>query len=158
MRVLDLACGAGRHALAAGVAGAHVVAADRDPDALAAGRELAGELGLHIDWHEVDLEGPWPPWGDFDVVLVFNYLDRARMPRILDAVRPGGLLLMETFLTTQRTQGFGPTDDAHLLAPGELARLVAPLVVLHGREAAEPVDDTSWRYVASVCARRLPSS
>jgi 2-polyprenyl-3-methyl-5-hydroxy-6-metoxy-1,4-benzoquinol methylase len=155
MRVLDLACGSGRHALATARSGAHVVAADRDPEALGAARELGDELGLRIEWHEVDLEGVWPTWGDFDVVLVFNYLDRPRMPRILEAVRPGGLLLMETFLTTQRSQGFGPTDDAHLLVPGELAHLVAPLVVLHGREAAEPVDDASWRHVASICARRL---
>ena len=70
---------------------------------------------------------PWPDWGLFDAVLVFNYLDRPRFPRALEAVRQGGLLIVESFLTTQREQGWGPTADAHLLLPGELARLVAPL-------------------------------
>lgn len=154
MRVLDVACGTGRHAAAAARNGAQVVAADRDPESLKAARDLANQHALRIDFHEVDLEGEWPAWGDFDVVLVFNYLDRARMPRILQAVRPGGLLLMETFLTTQRTQKTGPTSDDHLLAPGELCRLVERLTILHGREAAEPVDDADWRHVASVCARR----
>ncbi len=37
-----------------------------------------------------------------DAVLVFNYLDRASMPRILQLVAPGGLLMMETFLEAQR--------------------------------------------------------
>jgi hypothetical protein len=76
------------------------------------------------------------------------------MPRILQLVAPGGLLMMETFLEAQREAGWGPTSDQHLLHPGELARLVAPLTVIHGREALEPVDADRWRAVASVLAVR----
>jgi len=83
---------------------------------------------------------------------VFNYLDRAKMPRILDLVEPGGLLMMETFLRAQRELGWGPTADEHLLRPGELARLVAPLTIVHGREVIEAVDAERWRAVASVLA------
>ena len=54
-----------------------------------------------------DLEEPWPDSGTFDAVLVFNYLDRASMPRILGLVAPGGLLMMETFLEAQRELGLG---------------------------------------------------
>jgi hypothetical protein len=42
----------------------------------------------------------------------------------------------------------------HLLRPGELARLVAPFTVVHGREALETVDAERWRAVASVIAER----
>jgi hypothetical protein len=63
---------------------------------------------------------------------------------------------METFMVTQRELGWGPTRDEHLLARGELARLIAPLEVLHGREALEPVDVERWRAVASVVARPRP--
>ena len=152
-RVLDLACGTGRHAIAAAQLGAEVVAVDRDLDSLTAERAFAGKAGLRVDWREADLEEGWPDWGTFDVVLLFNYLDRPRFPRVLDAVRPGGLLIAESFLTTQREQGWGPTADAHLLLPGELARLVAPFEIIHGREVAEPVDTERWRHVASICAR-----
>jgi hypothetical protein len=76
------------------------------------------------------------------------------MPRILQLVAPGGLLMMETFLEAQREAGWGPTSDQHLLRPGELARLVAPLTVIHGREALEPVDAERWRAVASVLASK----
>jgi hypothetical protein len=100
----------------------------------------------------MDLESAWPEVGTFDAVLVFNYLDRASMPRILRLVAPGGLLIMETFLEAQREAGWGPTSDQHLLRPGELARLVDPLTVLHGREALETVDAERWRAVASVVA------
>jgi 2-polyprenyl-3-methyl-5-hydroxy-6-metoxy-1,4-benzoquinol methylase len=154
MSVLDLACGEGRHALAAAALGAKVTAVDRDEARLAVAREQAEAAGSTIDWRIADLEAEWPELGRFDAVLMFNYLDRARMPQVVDLVAPGGVLLMETFLTTQREFGWGPTSDDHLLRPGELAGLVAPLRVLHGREVLEPIDAERWRAVASVLAVR----
>jgi 2-polyprenyl-3-methyl-5-hydroxy-6-metoxy-1,4-benzoquinol methylase len=152
-RVLDLACGEGRHSLAAAKLGHQVVALDRNGPKLGRAGERAASAGVAIDWREVELEGEWPELGTFDAVLVFNYLDRASMQRILGLVAPGGLLMMETFLEAQREAGWGPTSDSHLLRPGELARLVAPLTVVHGREAVEPVDSGRWRAVASIIAR-----
>lgn len=151
-RVLDLACGEGRHSLAAAALGASVLAVDRDETRLAAARARAAAAGLSIDWRELELEGEWPNLGVFDAVLVFNYLDRAAMPRITQLIAPGGFLMMETFLEAQREAGWGPTSSAHLLRPGELARLVAPLTVEHGREVLERVDAEHWRAVASVIA------
>jgi 2-polyprenyl-3-methyl-5-hydroxy-6-metoxy-1,4-benzoquinol methylase len=153
-RVLDLACGDGRHSLAAAALGASVTAVDRDPGKLGFGRARAAAAGLSIEWRELDLEGKWPELGLFDAVLVFNYLDRASMPRIIRLVAPGGLLIMETFLEAQREAGWGPTSDAHLLRPGELVRLATPLRIVHGREALEPVDAEHWRAVASVIAQK----
>jgi 2-polyprenyl-3-methyl-5-hydroxy-6-metoxy-1,4-benzoquinol methylase len=152
--VLDLACGEGRHSLATAALGAQVVAVDRDEAKLAPARARAAAAGLSIDWRELDLEGEWPDLGIFDAVLVFNYLDRARMPRITQLIAPGGFLMMETFLEAQREAGWGPTSSAHLLRPGELNRLVAPLTVEHGREVLESVDAEHWRAVASVLAVR----
>ena len=138
--------------MAATELGCQVVGIDRDPDALAVARRQPAAAGLSVRWLELDLEGEWPALGVFDAVLVFNYLDRANMPRILQLVAPSGLLIMETFLEAQREAGWGPTSSAHLLCAGELARLVAPLTVLHGREALETVDSEHWRAVASVVA------
>jgi 2-polyprenyl-3-methyl-5-hydroxy-6-metoxy-1,4-benzoquinol methylase len=150
--VLDLACGRGRHSLAAAALGAEGVGLDRDENKLATAREHAAEQGLTVDWRTVDLTGTWPDLGSFDAVLIFNYLDRARMPAIRELIRPGGILMMETFLTAQRELGWGPTSDDHLLRPGEIARLAAPLVIQHGREVLEPVDAERWRAVASIVA------
>jgi SAM-dependent methyltransferase len=154
MRVLDLACGEGRHSLAAAILGASVIGVDQDEARLATARELAEAHELDVEWQVVDLEGPWPELGRFDAVLVFNYLDRARMPEIRDLVAPRGLLMMESFLTSQRELGWGPASEDHLLRPGELAALAAPLRILHGREALEPIDAERWRAVASVVAVR----
>ena len=150
---MDLACGEGRHSLAAAELGARVLGIDRDPVMLALARGRAAAAGLTAQWMELNLEGEWPELGVFDAVLVFNYLDRANMPRILQLVAPGGLLIMETFLDSQREAGWGPTSNAHLLRPGEVARLVAPLTIVHGREALETVDAEHWRAIASVLAQ-----
>ena len=80
MTVLDLACGEGRHALLAAQWGATVTAVDRDDAKLDTGREAASRLGVTVEFQSVDLEGEWPEFGTFDVVLMFNFLDRQRMP------------------------------------------------------------------------------
>lgn len=155
-RVLDIGCGEGRHSLAAAELGAEVVGIDRDEGRIEAARATAEQRHLSIDWRAWDLERDWPDVGQFEVVLVFNYLDRERWHHILDAVAPGGVLMVETFLTAQRDLGWGPQSEEHLLRPGELWRLVAPLEIIHGREVLEPVDSERWRAVASVVAERRP--
>ena len=153
-RVLDVACGSGRHALAAAALGAKVVAVDKDPAALDLGRKEAKARQLELTWQQHDLEASWPALGEFDAVLVFNFLSRERMPAIVSAVAPGGLLMMETFLEAQKAFGWGPSNDKHLLRSGELNKLVAPLVVIHGREVVEAVDNARWSAMASVLAER----
>jgi SAM-dependent methyltransferase len=154
-RVLDVACGTGRHSLAAALLGAEVTAVDCDAAKLDFAREAARELGLRITWIEWDLTGKLPPLGTFDILLIFNYLDRARLPDLLSFLRPGGLLLMETFLEDQRAFDWGPRSDNHLLRRGELASLVRPLTVLFGREVIEPVGGVRWSALASVVAQKL---
>jgi 2-polyprenyl-3-methyl-5-hydroxy-6-metoxy-1,4-benzoquinol methylase len=154
VKVLDIACGEGRHGLKAAQWGATVTALDNDETKLETGREAANRLGVSVDFRDVDLTGDWPTLGTFDVVLVFNYLDRARMPEIRNLVAPGGVLLMETYLEWQRQLGWGPTRPDHLLKPGELATLTAPMETLHGREVFEPVESNKVRAVASIAAQK----
>ncbi len=154
-RVLDVACGDGRHSLAAAARGAKVTAVDRDSAKLESGRKAALLREVSVDWVQADLEGPWRDFGVFEAVLVFNYLDRARMPQMIEAIAPGGVLVMETFLELQRELGWGPESSDHLLRPGELSSLVNPLEAVHGREAVEPVGADRWRAVASIVAQRL---
>lgn len=153
-RVLDVACGTGRHALAAAALGAQVTAIDNDAASLEIARKEAKTRGLEVNWLELNLESKWPDLGAFETVLVFNYLDRERMPHIVQSVAPGGFLILETFLEAQKAFGWGPSSEAHLLRSGELAKLIAPLVVVHGREVVEAVDSARWSALASVLGLR----
>ena len=129
------------------------MAVDRDPVKIRQGRDAAKGWGLSVEWVEADLERTWPKLGQFDVVLLFNYLDRPRMPQVTQSVRAGGVLLFETFLEIQSQLGWGPQQEAHLLKFGEISGLVSPLVVVNGREAFEPADNAQWAAMASIFAR-----
>lgn len=149
-KVLDVACGRGRHALLLASAGFDVHAIDRDPDAIDFLQSTAERLSLSLTCEVVDLEtDPSPALpGPCDAVLVFNYLHRPLMPALHAVLAPGGRLFYETFTTAQAERGH-PKNPAFLLTAGELPRLVAPLAVLRSREG-----DFDGRFVASVAAER----
>jgi SAM-dependent methyltransferase len=122
-RVLDIACGNGRHSRFFAARGHPVEAVDRDPAKLAA---LAGIPG--ISTRCADLEArEWPYPGDqFAGIVVVNYLYRPLFPHLLAALATGGVLIYETFAAGNERYG-RPSNPAFLLAPGEL------LDVVHGR-------------------------
>ena len=117
-RVLDVACGHGRHVHWLAGAGHRVTAVDRDPALLAPLASLATTV-------TADLEAdPWPlPGQTFDAVVVTNYLWRALFPALKAAVAPGGLLIYETFAQAHATLG-RPRRPEFLLRPGELIEVL----------------------------------
>ncbi|VTU22976.1 Malonyl-CoA O-methyltransferase BioC [Variovorax sp. SRS16] len=122
--VLDVACGAGRHMQWFAQRGHAVTGVDRSPEAV----DAAGRFGRAV---LADIEaGPWPFAGQrFGAVVVTNYLWRPRLPDIVAAVAPGGVLLYETFAMGNETVG-KPSRPDFLLAPGELLAACAPLRVV----------------------------
>jgi SAM-dependent methyltransferase len=123
-RVLDVACGSGRHVRWFAARGARVTGVDRDAAAVQGLRGIA-EIVI------ADLEsGPWPlPGRRFDAVVVTHYLWRALMPAIVQSVEEGGVLLYETFALGN--EAFGKPSNPHfLLRPGELLQLAAGLRVV----------------------------
>jgi len=120
--VLDLACGAGRHARYLAGLGYRVEAVDRDSTALAA---LAGVAGVATRCADLEAEGaPWPyEPGRFDGVVVTNYLYRPLFDDLLGALRPGGVLIYETFALGNEKLG-RPSKPEFLLRPHELLQLV----------------------------------
>lgn len=150
-KVLDVACGRGRHAMLMASAGFDVRAIDRDADAIAFVRQTAGRLNLDLDAAVVDLETTPPsdlPASAYDVILVFNYLHRPVMPVLRDALAPGGRIFYETFTTRQAERGH-PRNPDFLLRDGELAELMAPWTILRSRAG-----DFDGRFIASVVAER----
>jgi rhodanese-related sulfurtransferase len=149
-RTLDVACGRGRHALFLAGAGFPVHAVDLDPGHVAWLTGLARRLHLPLDAAVVDLEDGGAVLGvsEWELVLVFNYLHRPLFPALVRALKPGGVLLYETYTREQAERG-RPANPDHLLEPGELPRLVAPLEVVRQREG-----QLDGRAIASVAARK----
>jgi rhodanese-related sulfurtransferase len=153
-KVLDVACGRGRHALLMASAGFDVHAIDRNPAAIAFLDATAKRLRLTLTTEVVDLETELPPSlgvAAYDAVFVFNYLHRPLMPAICAAPKPGGRLFYETFTAEQAERGH-PKNPAFLLADGELPALVKGLTVLRSREG-----DVDGRFIASIVAEQPPA-
>src|SRR5262249_38846293 len=112
-----VACGHGRHVRRLRQRGHGVVAVDRDVAAVTA--LAAGDPGIEVV--AADLEGgPWPlPGRAFAGVVVSNYLWRPLLPRLVDAVAPGGVLLYETFAVGHERYG-RPRNPEFLLRAREL--------------------------------------
>ena len=148
-RVLDLACGWGRHARWLCAAGFRVLAVDCDADVLNGLREHA------IETRCLDLEASaWPLVGEsFDGIVVTRYLHRPRWPHLVAALAPGGVLIYETFMQGQEALG-RPSRAEFLLQPGELLARAADagLEVLASNEGYQATPRPA--FLQSICARR----
>lgn len=148
-RVLDLACGGGRHAAWLAARGHHVVAVDRDADAIAG-------LPAGVAGRVADLEqGTWPLDGEapFDAIVVTNYLHRPLWPHLAAALAPGGYWIHETFAAGNETVG-KPSRPDFLLRPGELLEVARAhgLRVVAYEDGVVEVPKTA--FVQRVCAVR----
>lgn len=115
--VLDLACGAGRHARHLVSLGHPVLALDHDPEML----EKAAGTGITTSL--VDLEAPGAAWpfapGRFAGIVVTNYLHRPLLEAMIASLAPDGVLLYETF--AEGNEQFGkPSNPKFLLKEGEM--------------------------------------
>ena len=148
-RVLDVACGSGRHARLFAAAGHAVTAVDRDAAAIAV---LATVPGISARCADIE-GGPWPYAGlGFDAVVVTNYLHRPLFAALVAAVAPGGVFIYETFAVGNERHG-RPSNPDFLLRPGELLEVVRPALDVVAYEAgfiAQPKPAVLQR----VCARR----
>lgn len=148
-RVLDVACGSGRHMAWLTQRACHCTGIDRSAEALAG----ASRYG---DTVQADIEGgPWPLLQDglpqpFDVVLVTNYLWRPLFPVLLQSLAPGGLLLYETFAQGNETVG-KPSRPEFLLQTGELLQLCHSLRIVAFEDGFLP---TPERFVQRIAAFR----
>lgn len=148
--ILDFASGAGRHARWLAGQGFSVLAADRDESALAGLDGVDGVRTLCADLEQ----GPWP-WGaaSFDAVVVTRYLFRPRLAELAAQLRPGGVLIYETFMLGNERFG-KPSNPDFLLRPDELfdwARSWGRVLAFEQGELTAPAPAMIQR-ICAVCA------
>lgn len=152
---LDLACGLGANALLMADHGLRVQAWDFSSVAIERLEQEAVHRGLSLRGEVRDVEHVPPEPASFDVIVVSHFLERALMPHLVAALRPGGLLFYQTF-TTDRVEGGGtPSNPGFLLQPNELLALCRPLRLLVYREDG-PYGDAGqgMRAVAALVGAR----
>jgi SAM-dependent methyltransferase len=130
-RVLDVACGAGRHLLHFLKQNRPVAGIDIAQSAIKLiVTQLSKEEQARCQLIEADIEnGAWPLPGaskagveQFAGVIVTNYLWRPLMPTLTQSVAEGGVLIYETFAQGNETVG-KPSRPDFLLKPGELLQM-----------------------------------
>ena len=148
-RALDVAMGEGRNAIYLARLGFTVEGVDISPVAVAKALAAARSAGVEIAAQVADLEDGYEiAPGAYDVILVFRYLQRSLFPALVAGLRPGGVIVYETYIAEQ-AQLSRPRNPAHLLEHNELLHAFADLRVLRYREGL-----VDGRYVAGIIALR----
>jgi SAM-dependent methyltransferase len=153
---LDIAAGRGRNAIALAHAGMTVVAVDYSSEAMRLLAATARTAHLPV-WPVVaNLDSFHLKDKSFDAIVNVNFLDRALFPHFARALRPGGMLIAETFTVDQAAIGH-PRDPRFLLGHGELRALAGVLEIEEYGEGMLTYPDGERAYRASIVARRTES-
>ena len=110
----------------------------------------AQDTGVILETRVADLEDNYRiEKSAYDVVICFNYLQRSLIPRIKDGLRPGGVVVYETFIIEQAQFG-RPTNPDYLLKHNELLDMFRDFRCLRYREGIME----NRRAVASIVAEK----
>ena len=151
--VLDLACGTGRSGLILAREGIPVVFADSSTTALEIVSQSLEDDALPGSTWQVDLEqaDTSPLSGKcFSAIIGFRYLHRPLFPALMEAIKPGGLVIYETF-TIENLRFGRPNNPDFLLKPGELRTIFQDWQIIFHSEGFLPDPD---RAMAQIVARK----
>jgi rhodanese-related sulfurtransferase len=135
---LDIAMGNGRNAIYLATRGFDVDGVDVDPDVVAQARATARRFHAPIraiignvedGTHIIPIEA-------YDVIVVFNFLHRPLFRDIKDGLKPGGVVVYQTYLEEQAKFGT-PRNPAHLLKAGELGQVFSEFEILRANERVD---------------------
>jgi len=147
---LDLAAGSGRNARFLASLGHRVLAIDVARAAL----ESIRRRNSAVDLAQMDLDSPGFRRRSIDNLVMVDFLDRRLFTPIREWLRPGGVIVVDTFLIDQREIGH-PRNPAFLLEHGELRDLLQGEQILRYREG-RVTEATGTSFRAGIVARCRP--
>ena len=152
---LDLACGRGGNAIYLAGHGYTVDAIDVSPVGLQLAREAAHSAGVSVNFACQDLlaDVEIDTW-HYDLIVMYHFMAPALLARIHQALRPGGVLMVE-----QHMRGFsgvaGPGSDRFRVAPGALAQAAQGLEVVRVEEGLFSHGAAAPFALSRLLARRM---
>jgi SAM-dependent methyltransferase len=156
-RALDIACGAGRHALFLARRGWLVTALDASRVGIEITKERARELKVELDARVADLErNEFEIEGDaYDLIIVFYYLQRDLWPQLRAGLRAGGTLIAAIHLADEDPASETGNPD-FLLQPNELRAEFSDWEIVHYHETQLTDEDAGehHRRTAEIVARK----
>ena len=148
---LDAACGVGINAVYLAKHGLRVLGIDISEYALHLARRRIKKLGYPVEFAVADLSQPWLPDDYFNVITNFHFLERAAIPVYRQALKPGGLIMFDTFVARSNTVD----SPAYYLEPGELNLLFEGFEIIHYAESIlEQSRSHGERGAAQIVARK----
>ncbi len=148
-RALDVAGGAGRHAVWLAERGLDVTLADISPEGLRIAERRAAAAGLRVTVLAMDLERRALPAGPWDLIVSVDFLLRPLFQSFTAALAPAGLLVVVQ-PTVSNLERHARPGRAFLLEAGELPGLVRGLTI----ERYEEGWSDEGRHEARLVARR----
>ena len=127
-RALDVACGIGRNTHFLADLGFVVDAVDLSDYALSCIREDANIIKREEDLDLYNIEEK------YDLIININYLNRRLMPQMLQALKEGGVVIFETFITAHDVAEKGSMNPDYLLNTNELLRAFVDLDIIYYEE------------------------
>jgi SAM-dependent methyltransferase len=147
-RLLDIACGGGRHGVELAARGYDVTGVDLAPEFLNAARANAAAANVRVRFEKRDMRDlPWSAHFDGAILFgnAFGYLDDAgniaSLEAAVRALKPGARLVINTGMVAEslmphlQERGWYPVGDYHLLIANrydqELGRLFTDYTFAH---------------------------
>lgn len=133
-KALDLAMGEGRNALYMASQGFDVEGVDKNEEAVKTCLSSAKARGLKLIVRTVDLEKYQIHPVHYDLIICFYYLQRNLIPQIRRALKPGGMVMYETFLIDNHLQFGHPKHREYCFEHNELLNFFRDFRVLFYHE------------------------
>jgi len=96
-KTLDIAMGEGRNGVYLATKGFDVLGLDISEKGLQKARQLAQAQNAKIETQVVDLENYTLEKNVYDLIICTYYMQRDLFPQFMDALKPGGMALVETY-------------------------------------------------------------
>ena len=148
--ILDVGMGGGRNAVFLARKGYNVTGLEANKKLSSRASELAEEFGVRINILNGKVQDHNPNQVLYDAIICFYYVDRALHEKLISWLRPGGILIYESYTERQlKTRYSDKLGKNFLLKEGELLNLFPKMRIL---KYEEPIHQND--FIASIILQK----